>query len=60
MHIARIPIWQIKRAPYNPRVALKPGDAGYEALKRSIAKEHAVSPQLLERYHQQTEHAEKT
>ncbi len=36
MQIEKIPVDKLKAAEYNPRRALKPGDAEYEKLKRSI------------------------
>lgn len=39
-----IPISQVNPAPYNPRVALSPGDPEYEKLKRSIDEFGLVEP----------------
>ena len=36
MNIQKIEISKLNPAKYNPRVELKPGDAEYEKLKRSI------------------------
>lgn len=44
MQIQAIPIEELRPAPYNPRVALKPGDAGYERLARSIDEFELVQP----------------
>lgn len=40
---------ELKPAPYNPRVALEPGDARYRKLKRSIACFGLVEPLLWNR-----------
>lgn len=39
-----VPVSKIKPAPYNPRVALRPGDPDYEKIKRSIEKFGTVDP----------------
>lgn len=44
MQIEKIHQSQINPAPYNPRKDLKPGDAQYEQLKRSIAIFDSVEP----------------
>ncbi len=44
MRIETIDISDINPAPYNPRKDLKPGDAQYEQLKRSIAIFDTVEP----------------
>lgn len=44
MEIRRVPVAQIKMAPYNPRKDLKPGDPEYEALRRSIGHWGLVEP----------------
>lgn len=44
MEIRKIPISDINPAPYNPRKDLKPGDAEYEKLKRSIDEFDLVEP----------------
>ena len=36
MNLQRIPVDRLKPAKYTPRKDLKPGDAEYEKLKRSI------------------------
>lgn len=44
MDIQKIPTDKIKHAEYNPRKNLKPGDAEYEKLKRSIEEFGYVEP----------------
>lgn len=44
MEIRRIPMEQLRPAPYNPRVRLTPGDAGYERLARSLEEFDLVQP----------------
>lgn len=44
MNVVRLPVSQLRPAPYNPRIALKPGDAGYEKLKRSLEEFDLVQP----------------
>ena len=44
MLIQTIPVTQINPAPYNPRQDLKPGDAEYEKLKKSINEFGYVEP----------------
>ena len=44
MDIQKIPVKKIKHAKYNPRKNLKPGDAEYEKLKRSIKEFGYVEP----------------
>ena len=44
MEIQKIPLLKIKAAKYNPRKDLKPGDAEYEKLKRSIEEFGYVEP----------------
>ncbi|MFZ5591719.1 MAG: site-specific DNA-methyltransferase [Bacillota bacterium] len=44
MDIQKIPLSKIKAAKYNPRKNLKPGDAEYEKLKRSIEEFGYVEP----------------
>jgi len=51
MNIQSIPVDQINHAPYNPRKNLKPGDAEYEKLKRSIEEFGYVEPVI---WNQQT------
>lgn len=44
MKVIRIPIGKVKPAAYNPRKDLKPGDAQYEAIKRSVLEFGMVDP----------------
>ena len=44
MQLERIPIKQINPAPYNPRVALKPGDPEFEKLRLSLETFGCVEP----------------
>jgi len=44
MQIEKIHVGMLKAAAYNPRKALKPGDAEYEKLKRSIQEFGYVEP----------------
>lgn len=44
MIIKKIPLNKINPAPYNPRLDLKPGDAEYEKIKRSIKEFDLVEP----------------
>ncbi|QDT52149.1 Nucleoid occlusion protein [Caulifigura coniformis] len=44
MNIQRLPVTQIVPAPYNPRRALKPGDARFEKLARSLNEFDLVQP----------------
>jgi hypothetical protein len=44
MNIQRLPVTDLKPAPYNPRVALKPGDKRFEALARSLKEFDLVQP----------------
>ena len=44
MNIKKISVGELKAAPYNPRKDLKPGDAEYEKLKRSIEEFGYVEP----------------
>lgn len=44
MIVRKIPIEYIKEAAYNPRKDLKPGDAEYERIKRSIEEFDLVEP----------------
>ncbi|MDR0856689.1 MAG: ParB N-terminal domain-containing protein, partial [Clostridiales bacterium] len=46
MQIERIPIDRLKAAEYNPRKDLKPGDAEFEKLKRSIEQFGYVEPAI--------------
>ena len=49
MQIERIPITDLRPAPYNPRVALKPGDAAFERLQRSLEEFDLVQPLVWNR-----------
>jgi ParB-like chromosome segregation protein Spo0J len=49
MRIERVAVTELKRAPYNPRVALKPGDKAYERLARSIDEFDLVQPLVWNR-----------
>jgi ParB-like chromosome segregation protein Spo0J len=44
MEIREVPIEDIKPAEYNPRQDLRPGDADYEALRRSVETFDLVAP----------------
>lgn len=44
MEVRKIQIAEIKRAPYNPRKTLAPGDAAYERMKKSILAFGLVEP----------------
>ena len=44
MNIEKIDVEKLKAAAYNPRKELKPGDAEYEKLKRSIKEFGYVEP----------------
>lgn len=44
MQIEKIPVDKLRAAEYNPRKTLKPGDAEYEKLKRSITEFGYVEP----------------
>lgn len=47
MEIQKMSITELKRASYNPRVALKKGDKEYEKLKRSIEEFGYVEPIIV-------------
>lgn len=47
MNIVKMPIADLKPAEYNPRIALKKGDAEYEKLKRSIENFGYVEPVIF-------------
>jgi len=49
MNLERIPIAALTPAPYNPRRQLRPGDAAYERLKRSLAEFDLVQPVIWNR-----------
>ena len=42
--IRRVPLSSLNPAPYNPRVQLKPGDAEFESLRRSMGSFGCVEP----------------
>lgn len=44
MEIRKIPLEQLNPAPYNPRKDLRPGDAEYQKLKKSIEEFGYVEP----------------
>ena len=44
MHIERHSLSELKPAPYNPRVRLKPGDAAWQKLERSLQEFELVQP----------------
>lgn len=50
MDIRKIPLSKIKAAKYNPRKNLKPGDAEYEKLKRSIEEFGYVEPVIWNKH----------
>ena len=47
MNIQKLKISDIKPAKYNPRLDLKPGDAEYEKIKRSIMEFDIVEPLVI-------------
>ena len=49
MEIEKMQISQIKKAGYNPRVELKPGDPAYEKLKFSIETFGFCEPPIFNR-----------
>ena len=49
MNIQRLPVTQLIPAPYNPRRALKPGDARFEKLARSLSEFDLVQPLVWNR-----------
>ncbi len=49
MKLQRIPLSRLKPAPYNPRVTLRPGDPGWERLKRSLSEFDLVQPLVWNR-----------
>jgi ParB-like chromosome segregation protein Spo0J len=53
MDIRRIAIGELRAAPYNPRVVLKPGDVRYERVARSIDEFDLVQPAV---WNQRTGH----
>ena len=44
MKLRRLPLSKLRSAPYNPRVALQPGDRGFEKLRRSLTEFDLVQP----------------
>ncbi len=44
MQLQRLPVTDLVPAPYNPRIPLKPGDAAFEKLKRSLDEFDLVQP----------------
>ena len=49
MNVTKISIHQLNAAPYNPRVELKPGDAVFDNLKRSIETFGYLQPIIVNR-----------
>jgi hypothetical protein len=49
MQLTTLPIDGLTPAPYNPRVPLKPGDAGWEKLRRSLEEFDLVQPIVCNR-----------
>lgn len=49
MEVIRMPIAELRPAPYNPRVELQPGDERYERLKRSLDEFDLVQPLVFNR-----------
>ena len=49
MHIIMMPLDQLIPAPYNPRVALKPGDPRYRKLLRSLRDFGLIEPLVWNR-----------
>ena len=47
MAIQKVPISQIRSAPYNPRIDLKPGNSDYEKLKKSIETYNCYVPLVV-------------
>lgn len=44
MDLQRLPLAALQPAPYNPRITLRPGDAAFEKLKRSLEEFDLVQP----------------
>ncbi len=44
MQLQRLPMTDLLPAPYNPRIALQPGDIAFEKLKRSLDEFDLVQP----------------
>lgn len=49
MHLTRLPIADLRPAPYNPRKPLKPGTSGYRRLERSLREFDLVQPLVWNR-----------
>lgn len=49
MNIQRLPLEKLIPAPYNPRVALRPGMPGYKRLERSLREFDLVQPLVWNR-----------
>lgn len=49
MHLTTLPLSELKPAPYNPRVRLRPGDARYRKLRRSVERFGLVEPLVWNR-----------
>ncbi len=49
MQLETLPISQLKPAPYNPRLTLKPGDVAWQKLERSLAEFELVQPLVWNR-----------
>jgi ParB-like chromosome segregation protein Spo0J len=49
MRIERLPVKELRPAPYNPRRALRPGDPAYERLARSLDEFDLVQPLVWNR-----------
>jgi ParB-like chromosome segregation protein Spo0J len=49
MELVRLAISEIRAAPYNPRLTLRPGDDRYERLKRSLLEFDLVQPLVFNR-----------
>ena len=49
LEVQRMAVSAINAAPYNPRVALKPGDPEYEKLKRSLTEFGCADPPIWNR-----------
>ncbi|SFH85326.1 ParB N-terminal domain-containing protein [Planctomicrobium piriforme] len=44
MLLKTLPVTSLNPAPYNPRISLKPGDAAWKKLERSLAEFQLVQP----------------
>ena len=49
MNLERLPLADLRPAPHNPRVSLKPGDAGWEKLAASLRAFGLVQPLVYNR-----------